>query len=89
MSRAVHLELAAAGDVGIPLGRGRAGVTEEVLNDFQISPAFEEVRCRCVVEQVRPRNLSELLKYDDLVLREVVPGDKVPPTVVAILVPRP
>ena len=42
-----------AGDVGIDLGRGDAGVAEEFLNDAQVGTVFEEVSGEAVPEHVR------------------------------------
>ena len=53
MSPAVHALQSRLGDVGVELRCRETLVTEQFLNDAQVRPPFEQVRCVGVAKRVR------------------------------------
>ena len=60
MSPTVHALQSRLGDVGVELGRRETLVTEQLLDDAQVRPPFEQVRrvgvAKCVGIDVAPRH---------------------------------
>ena len=67
MGLVVHRPQPRYRDMGVELGGRQTGMTEQLLHDPQVSPAFEQMSGRAVSQPVRPHVGRSIHRGDGLV----------------------